>query len=392
MQTEYQLEQLINQWEHLVQSDENQKRLKMWDKPVEFRHYWRGIPRKGNIPVVGELSSSSWQKLLGFSFSEFYTKPIIQLIYSLQMFISTFCLLDDDVPLREMPYWLGTIFAQGLFGLKPLYSKTDYPWNNPNPIIHKESDIDDLMCLGFKEKKGIMNLANNYFMTYRKYMKPKFVPNFISWGRGPFGVATHLRGMTSLLVDTLKNPGLVHKLMNKITNERIRWFSAREEFNPESDWIPSILNDEINCPTISPQGYREFVVPYEQKLAKYHQGVYYHSCGDLTKLLPEIRKVEPIKLFHVSPYTDLEKTIEILGTKVALEISFNCTSEILEVDKEKMKEIISKKVELCIKRGVERFFLRTEGFTPYKSLEHSIDKLKQWVRVAKKVVRANTQI
>jgi hypothetical protein len=57
--------------------------------------------------------------------------------------------------------------------------------------------------------------------------------------------------------------------------------AERAKFLGEPVQKLKLYNDEVDCPTLSPGMYREFILSYEQELARIHGGlVYWHSCGN----------------------------------------------------------------------------------------------------------------
>ena len=73
-------------------------------------------------------------------------------------------------------------------------------------------------------------------------------------------------------------------------------------------------NDEVDGALFSAQTYRDFVLPYERQLAEFYGGVsYYHSCGTMTKLFPDLLTLPNFYRLHVSQSSDLASAVALGG-------------------------------------------------------------------------------
>jgi hypothetical protein len=96
------------------------------------------------------------------------------------------------------------------------------------------------------------------------------------------------------------------------------------EFVPSGfqPWLPdgtalSLANDAGVM--ISPELHDEFAVPYFNRIAEAFGGVYIHSCGDWTHLLPSLEKIKGLRgLEFGASETDFGPVAERLGGKVVL--------------------------------------------------------------------------
>ena len=90
--------------------------------------------------------------------------------------------------------------------------------------------------------------------------------------------------------------------MRFITDARKQWWRDRSKYLGIPLEPANLYNDEVNCPTLSPAMFEEFVLPYEQELSEFHGGIgYWHSCGDTTKLVELIDRIPNLGMFHVGP-------------------------------------------------------------------------------------------
>jgi uroporphyrinogen-III decarboxylase len=115
----------------------------------------------------------------------------------------------------------GEGFESSLFGSKPIFKSHTDPWVG-EPIIRTEEDLENLNYPDFFES-GLMPKILRLHETAEKMVKRKIPVFFERWNRSPWGISVHLRALNKLLIDTLRNPHFVHKLLSFIAESRMRW-------------------------------------------------------------------------------------------------------------------------------------------------------------------------
>lgn len=371
--------------ERLINSPRNQEIAKAW-KPQEYtaKDHWRGIPLSSTrvriIPFTVEPEIPMWAKILGFDVKEFYNDPGCYLKNTLSMMIYRFENFQDFTCIEKIiPIWLGTTFESSLFGSKTIFTEGESPWLDREPIIRTQEDLDRLTSPDFY-KSGLMPLAHRMYEQINELVKGEYTVVFPEWGRGPFGVAQHIRGMENILVDMILTPDFLHRLLRFVTNARKSWSKERAKFLKRKVDKGNLYNDEVNSPTLSPQQYEEFVLPYEMELCEFYGGIsYWHSCGDTTRLLGAIRKIPDIDMFHIGPWTSLREARRVFARYTALEKCLMPTEDIQFISEREMGE----KLEniRAILDGVS-YTVRADGFQVISSLDDDLEKIRQWVRTA----------
>jgi len=154
----------------------------------------------------------------------------------------------------------------------------------------------------------------------------------------PFDLAVRMRGLESLLLDTVDNPGGVHALMEAVTaalaghhrtREARAWINCFPD--PEGRWsevgfrvhcaylepgprtgFPRLADEwaYVSAQTSSglgPEMFAEFVHPYNCRLASlFHRDtVYYHGCECLDQKLEILAALPHLRRFHVSPWSSV---------------------------------------------------------------------------------------
>jgi len=380
------LKKLMETVRKIVDSDKNQKKAESWvQNDSTARDHWRGTPKNSKdlekIPFTVEPEIPMWAEILKFNIKEFYTNPRIYLENQLKMAIYRHENFDDYTVIeKDIPIWFGTSFESSLFGAETIYSSTASPWVAKKPIFADKSQVKFSDYPDFYDS-GLMPLAHKFYTELNEMVDDDFNVIFPEWGRGPFGVATHLRGYENILMDLVSDPQFSHELLAYITESRKKWVKERAEFLNEPIPKGNLYNDEVNTPSISPGLAEEFVLRYEKDLSSFHNGImYWHSCGNTTDLLEVIEQLPDLEMFHIGPWTEISKANKIFGDKCALEICLDPFSDVQTAKPKQMRE----KLEYIIKECAgSSYTIRADGFHVRKSLSQELNIIYQWIDIAK---------
>jgi len=142
---------------------------------------------------------------------------------------------------------------------------------------------------------------------------------------GPWTIAMGLRGATNLIMDTKKDPKFVHELM-AICTEATRKFT---EALADSGIGVGYSEAPASCDLISPNMYRDFVLPYHKELISYFNqkkvGVGLHVCGNANPILEYLASTGASNV-SVDSGTVLGKAAEVFSKKAVLigNVPTNC--------------------------------------------------------------------
>ena len=365
----------------------NQERKKLWGRS-SYLDQWRGLPHRDisrGIPITIALEMAMWAKVLNFDIKLYYTKGRAYLEARLRKKIYEFQQFKDDTPIdKTIDIWLGSAFELSLFGLMPVYLPDEEPWIPRTPVIHNEEDLKRIKYPDFY-KSGLMPQAHKMYDEIKELVEREgFLVGFPTWMRAPFGVAAFLRGMENLLVDMKLKPKFVHKLMRFIVDSRKQWFTERAKFLGTGIGKGILDNDDVNCPTLSPEMYKELVLPYEKELCEFHGGIsYWHSCGDITLLLELIRELPEIELLHVGPWTSLEAAARIFKN-TPLEKCLHPVRDVQNATKEEIEHNLKEVIRVAKNASVT---LRADGIQVLHSLKQDLEKVKFWISLTQRLVK-----
>lgn len=381
---------LIKEVERIYDSERNQETLRYWQGIADFRGKFRGFPTDrrnidGKIPFIADFMPPLWSKIFNYNVKEYYTDPETFLKNYLKQQIYQFEELQDDTPiLKAVPIYMGAAFESGLYGAVTLYSDTKDPWTAREPVLKDTKDLAKLEPADFY-KTGQMPLVHKFYETLTKLLPDDFQVIFPELGRGPFGVAVHLRGYDTLLMDLILNPEFVRDLLGFLVEDRIRWTKERAKFLGSDEAWGNLNNDEVCCPMISPTLYEEMVLPHEIKIAEFHGGAgYWHSCGNITDLLPLIKRIPGLKMVQVSPQTDLTTACRLFS-HASLELDVNSVRDILDAPEETMAVRLQEYKNTLLENGHTRAYVRAGSLAPLGTLGQDLTKIKTWIRLAREI-------
>lgn len=326
---------LIDKMAETVQGERNRYNAQFWqEQPPYGRMYYRGVPKRskdGPRPFVVEPDISLWAKILDFSVYDFFHDPEVYLNRQIQMNLHKSELFKDNTYFTgEITPYPGVVFELSLFGVECVFHKDTNPWINPEPILQDYEDLEKLEKPDFYTS-GLMPRVHEFYERFQEMAGDTLMVVFPDWLFSPFGIAVHLRGLTNLLVDLLVHPEWVHKLLSFITESHKEWIQERAKFLNQEIGKAKLFNDEVDCPVISPENYRDLILPHELELEKFHSGIlYFHSCGNLSKLLPEIRKIKSLEMLHLGPWTDLTGARDLFGEDTVFDICLEPINDVLK--------------------------------------------------------------
>ena len=213
------------------------------------------------------------------------------------------------------------------------------------PFIRSEQDIDRLEIPHFDFDRTLHESRVNVF---REIAGEGFVvvddalPRSIG---APFSTANNLAGVLELLEAFIDRPAFVHKLMDYVADAIIGYTAERRAALGGAQ-VGTFGCDEVSCDMFSPESYEEFVWPYECRAAAAYDGIYYHSCGNLTPLFEKILEIPNIRRIHVSPWSDMPTAVDVLKDRVVMEKHLAPTVNLNTLSPEDMRAFVRQTTDL----------------------------------------------
>lgn len=386
------IKKLLDKMSDIVERAKNKNRQKDWNRIfVEGTKQQIRVTQADNIPCTLFLGSTYWNKKIDLNIGKYYADAYYHLENYLKIAIERFENYEDSTFFEKtIPINLGVGFETELLGGNVIYLPDKDPWVGTDGNVVKEiDDIDELPDADFSTNKYMLFVSDFYEeMCSLVDDYNGFEVKFPDWFRGAFPLALELGGWEDFLINTIARKDLVHSLVRFITEFRISWCKEREKLTGEKTII-RLGNDEINYPTISPSLYEEFILPYELML--YNMGnkiSYWHSCGNITPLVNSIAKIPSIDLIQVSPFTDLEKVIEVFSERsTAFQIWMHPVRDILFASMEHVENALSNIKMTCERYGVHNYCIVSGHIQPMMELNKQEEQISQWLNMFQKIFR-----
>ena len=377
-------------------SERNRVNMAKWERKTGERNTGEGIT-EGR--AAGErLPDGAFHVFLGASYisgaldvnmTDYYFDPVLYLKTNLRVNLMRFEKFMDDTALtKTVPWNPGVTMEPSLFGVKAVYQPDKEAWeSHESYLVSDYSDLASLKTPDFYDNEAMRHIHSMYrqLCEITDRVAPDFSISFPRWRRSPFGNACSLRGMERLCLDFYENPDFVHELMSFVTCSRMEWENSCNSFLGQSCNSCILANDEVNCPTVSPSLYEQFIMPYEKQLIEYYgEFEYFHSCGDLTALIPYIKTLEP-KLFQVSPWTGLDAACDAFSdTGTVLDVWVHVSADVMNATPEHTQRTMKQYYETCRNSGIAGFQFNSGNIQRMgRNIEDDDEKIIRWAEACR---------
>ncbi len=195
---------------------------------------------------------------------------------------------------------LGVIAIPSAFGAEVVWWENDFP--AVRPILGDDPQKVRRLAMP-RVTDGELGRILDYTRCFLERTEGR-LPIRLGDIQGPLDNAALIFGHTAFLEALLTRPAEVHGLLDMITDLMIEFAAAQREivrgagaeFVPSAfqPWLPdgrgiSVANDVAVM--LSPALHDEFGVPYLERLSDAFGGIYIHSCGDWTPLIPSLERI-----------------------------------------------------------------------------------------------------
>lgn len=227
------------------------------------------------------------------------------------------------------------------YGMAVRYSGDLFPHPEEWLIQDVESDIAKIRKLDVKNCPNMMNRVEG-IKRYRELAGDKYF--VFGHCEGPLAEYTDLRSVEEGLCDLFDYPEEVKEALRIITDNAKEWLTLQVHAGADG-----VDFGDAACSLISPDLYREFILPLHQELVDHIQslGAYskIHICGDISQILPDLIRTGA-NIIDVDSMVDMEKFIPLLGEKQFLCGNLDPAEVFVQGSPEKMKEAVEKVFEI----------------------------------------------
>jgi uroporphyrinogen decarboxylase len=240
------------------------------DRSKRFAALMRG--EKPDRPVVFPMVAANHAaRLEGFSISEAVTQPdtLARVLYSAYRFYGYDLIM----------VFTDTMVEAEAMGAQVLIPDDDDPFMLEPPRVSKLEPADP-------KKDGRMPVVLDATRRLKALLEDE-TPILTSL-KGPFSLASFLRGIDGFLEDLLTDPRRARSFLRIATDNQL----AYAEAIVKSGGIPFIGDPVASGSLVSPEMFREFAQPYLAQLIRYiHESgakAGLHICGETKRLLADM--------------------------------------------------------------------------------------------------------
>jgi uroporphyrinogen-III decarboxylase len=366
-------------------------------------HYWQILPNErwepafirtlpaprygGSIPFVVEPGLTMWAEVLGFDMRAYYEDPLAYLTAQLEMKVYHAQHFKDDTYIdKSLRLLFATLLEGSVLGVPYGFTKQGHPWlDYLNPPIQDREDLKKLKLPDFY-RTGIMPTVHRFYAEMTEVLDDDFLVKFPDWIMGPFGVACELRGFDQFLVDLLLDLEFAQQLLRFVVEARLLWQTECDRFLGVERTRGLLGNDDVNCPTLSPDLYRDVILPLETELSEHYGGIFYwHSCGNTTELLDDIARIPGLDLFHCGPWTDVTEACRVMGDRgVPLEICVDPVDKVQMASPADQKHYLED-IVAHIPDTVD-CYIKADSLEVIRDLPTELAAIQSWIDAAREVL------
>jgi uroporphyrinogen-III decarboxylase len=198
----------------------------------------------------------------------------------------------------------GAYVIPKVFGFPLVYEKDRWPVLDKNKEKLTEKEMEKLNIDNILSNPFVEELFNQIDIIESEWGK---IHGYLNW-QGVLNNAFHLRG-ENVFTDFYDRPALVHYFFSTICEAMIRLAQKVQKRQRESGFYINhfcVSNCTVNM--VSPQIYREFLFPYDKKIAESFERFGMHTCNwEVTPYLEEIKKLPKVGYLDMGMMSDLKK-------------------------------------------------------------------------------------
>ncbi len=215
---------------------------------------------------------------------------------------------SPDPELRAHLGFDDTLNITAMFGGKVSFT-SNYSWLEPNTLISEEG-VKNLKVPKIEESWPQTIFIEQFDKCAKTYGTEMIRTPTL---HGVMESALDLRG-EDFLVDLLQRPHLAEKLLDVLTETvvRLKEFWDKKKYRKVRRGIPL---GGCSITVLSPQSFRNYILPRYNFLTHRFGGGYLCACGPDTHLLGSLRYLEDCDVYRLGWETDFRKARQLLGNR-----------------------------------------------------------------------------
>jgi len=254
---------------------------------------------------------------------EYWDNDANELAWNIDYHRSLREVIDYNIPNIKPNVGIGIVASA--IGCETVPNNEADPWIKP---LINESTVDRVYDL----RKPDINTCEVYDRAFKRlsYLQShSSLPLRMLNVPSPLVVASQVCEYTSFVESTITHPNEVHHLMELVTasvieylQQQLRRIRNLYTAGHEPFYIPKEIGIRISDDTaaiMSPNGFKKYGLPYNSLIAREFHGLIWHSCGDVTRVLPAVLETPELRgVDIVLPQNNWEKLKAAIEGRAAI--------------------------------------------------------------------------
>jgi len=211
---------------------------------------------------------------------------------------------DNKDDLATISGCYGAYVIPHVFGFPLIYRKGRWPSIDLNKEKFSVKEIEALDVDRLLKGSFIEEIFSQMDIIEKEWGK---IHGYLNW-QGVLNNAFLMRG-ENIFLDFYDKPDLVHRLFSVITEVIIRLARMVQQRQRQSGFYVNhfcVSNCTLNM--ISSQNYKEFIFPYDKKIAQSFERFGFHTCNwNVTPYIEEIKKLPKVGYLDMGIMSDMSR-------------------------------------------------------------------------------------
>lgn len=221
-------------------------------------------------------------------------------------------------------------FEAGSLGCTVHFPDDDIPWVGEG-WVRTDEDLRRLEAFDYVHnginarqiayRRAMIEVADRYPVRFQggPVFYPGANPALTNTSDGPFGIAGDVMGQVEAFTAIYERPDFLREVLRIITDKMIAWLDFCAQEMQLSRPVDFAWTDDLAV-SLSADTFREFALPYNQKLRSHFDGwISLHMCGKSDHLLEIFRDDLRINELQGFGYqVDLDRIADVMGGRVVL--------------------------------------------------------------------------
>jgi uroporphyrinogen-III decarboxylase len=291
-----------------------------------YRHRDNGVVPFQVVDVNYWISGESPESIP----DDYFTNCETMMRYQVAKMERHMAVFDDDYIPFLFP-WYGTGVIPSALGAKVLFQPKMDPAVD-GTVINSPEQVRKLV-LPDPEKDGLMPRVLETIHYFREHSD---LPISCTDPQGPLTTALTLTGPETLFVWFYEQPRAAHELMEFCTEVFIRWIKAQKQaMGPERgrccfphaivlpEQFGKVWFCDDDCGQISAEQYREFVMPYNERVLLEFGGGTLHFCGSAEHQIENFAAMKGLvglNNFCMGNFAQVYRMQDVFAGRIALKV------------------------------------------------------------------------